>query len=128
MLSLHVSFGLSLHLGRCLVLHYLSGDLLQVLPRLGILSKNRVLMRLDSLSVCASALVVKLALPIFRFLHVVLVPVHDGVVVIASRLHLVRELRMLVCDTDLFLQANLFIVKFAQTILEHLGLQTRRNG
>ena len=92
MLSLHVSFGLGLHLSLCLVLHDLRGALLQVLPRLGILGKNRVLMRLDSLSVCASTLVVELALPIFRLLQVVLVPVHDGVVVIASALDLVSEL------------------------------------
>lgn len=110
MLSLHVSISLSLQLGLSLVLHDLRGDLLQVLPRLGILSKNNVLMRLDSLSVCASALVVELALPIFCLLQVILVPVHDGAVVIASVLDLVSKLRVLVCDADLFLQANLFIV------------------
>lgn len=110
MLSLHVSIGLSLHLGLCLVLHDLRGDLLQVLPRLGILSKNHVLMRFDSLSVCASALVVEIALPIFRFLQVIFVPVHDGAVVITSALDLVSKLRVLICDTDLFLQADLFIV------------------
>ena len=80
-------------------------------------------MRLDTLSVSVTSHLIELALPLFLIRQVLLVPVHHGVVLISTISNLIGEFAVLVGDSDLLLQADLFIVKFTKTVLQHLGLE-----
>ena len=79
-------------------------------------------MRSNALNVGISPLIVDLALVVLLLLQVHLVPLHHTIVLIASLLHLVSELRMLLSDSDLFLQPLLLVVQFPETIFKHLSL------
>ena len=95
---------------------------LQILSDARVVSKYVVSVVPDSLDIGVSSGVVVLTLHVLVLLHVHLVPVHHGVVLIASLLHMVCKLRVLLCNPDLFLQPLFFIVKFSQAILKHLRL------
>jgi hypothetical protein len=105
-----------------LFLHDLAGHLLEVLARIGVLSYHSVLVRLDGLAVGASPLLVQLALALFLLLQALLVPVHQGLVLLTATPDLVSEVGVLVGDLDLLLQAHLLVVELAQAVLEHLSL------
>ena len=87
-----------------------------------------VLVRLDCLPVRTASLQIDLALFFLLRFQVCLVPLHDCLVMVAALLHLVSEVRVLVGDADLLLQALLFVVQLAKTIFEHLRLCITCNG
>ena len=94
----------------------------QVLSDARIVRKYAISVAPDSLDIGVSSRVVVLTLHVLVLLHVHLVPVHHGVVLIASLLHVVCKLRVLLRDPDLFLQPLFFIVELSQAIFEHLRL------
>mgnify|MGYP001314663320 CR=1 FL=1 len=94
----------------------------QILSHVRVVRHHAVLMRSNALNVGISSLIVDLALVVLLLLQVHLVPLHHTIVLIASLLHLVSELRMLLSNSDLFLQPLLLVMQFPETILEHLCL------
>ena len=67
-------------------------------------------MVVNTLSVCTSTLKVQLSLHVFLVLEIVLMPVHKGIVIISPILDLISKLRVLLGNSDLLLQALLFVV------------------
>ena len=109
-----------------LSLEALVGDFLrlslELLAGAVVLSHDLVLVGVYPGTVRASPLEVDLALVLLLLFQVIFVPIHEGLVLIASLLHLVGELRVLLRDSDLLLKSLLLVVQLSQTVLEHLGL------
>ena len=95
---------------------------LQILALLGILRLNIVLVVSDALNIGISSLVIELPLIVFLVLQAPSVPILHCVVLISSLSDLVCELWVLLGNLDLFLQTLLLIVKFSESILQHLCL------
>ena len=70
------------------------------------------------------AIKVHLALTLFLVGEVHLVPIHHGLVLVASVLDLVGELAVLLGDANLFLQPLLLVMQLAQAVLHHQRLDT----
>lgn len=115
-------------LGLTLVLHNVLRHSLQILTRCRVLRKHMVLMRFDRLPIGTSSFQIGLTLFVLLGFQVRLVPIHHGSVVVATLLHLVSEVRMLIGDADLLLQALFFVVQLAKAIFEHLSLYITCNG
>ena len=87
--------------------------LLEFLTDVRVVRENQVLVVIDAFSVCISSLIVELPLHVFLVLQISLVPVHEGIVIISAVFDLVSKLRVLLSDSNLFLQALLFVVELA---------------
>ena len=109
-------FGGEARVGNILALSF------QILSHVRVVRHHTVLMRSNTLNVGISPLIVDLALIVLLLLQVHLVPLHHTIVLIAAMLHLVSELRMLLSDSDLFLQPLLLVVQLPETIFKHLCL------
>ena len=116
LLLLILIFGGEARVGNILALCF------QILAYARIVRHHAVLMRSDALHIGSSPFIVDLALVVLLLLQVHLVPLHHRFVLIASLLHLVSELRMLLSNSDLFLQPLLLVVQLPETILKHLCL------
>ena len=79
-------------------------------------------MRCNRLSVSFAPLIIQLALPIFIVEHVLLVPGHHIVVLLATHVDVIGKLAVLVRNLDLSLQALLLIVELTKAVLQHLSL------
>ena len=79
-------------------------------------------MRLDRRAISTASLQIDLPLLVLLRLQVCLVPLHHGSVVLATLLYLISEVRVLVSDSYLLLQALLFVVQLAKAVFEHLSL------
>ena len=99
--------------GLTLALHDVLRHSLQILTRLLVIGKHVVLVRLDRRTICTSSFQIDLTLLVLLRLQVGLVPFHDGSVVVATLLHLVSKVRVLVGDSNLLLQTLLFVVQLA---------------
>lgn len=93
------------------------------LTNLCIFSINFVLMRHLSLAVHHPSLKINLSLPLFVLFHFLFMPLQFFIFLIAALFNHVGKLAVFVCDLDLLLQALFFVVKFAETVLKHLGLK-----
>ena len=87
-----------------------------------------VLMSHNTLLVLDSPFIIQLTLLLLLGMQVLLVPVHQGLIFLATLLHLISEFRVFLSDTNLLLQTLLFIVQLAKAILKHHSLQAFRNG
>lgn len=78
-------------------------------------------MSCDILSDIVSPMIVEFSLFHLLVVQAPLVLVHCIVVIISATCDMIREVAMLVSDSDLLLQTHLFVVKLAEAILQHLG-------
>ena len=95
---------------------------LEVLSNVGVIGEDTILMTPDALDIVVSSLIVELALVVFLILQVHLMPGHHRIVIIASPLYLISELRVLLGNPNLLLQPLLFVMELSETIFQHLSL------
>ena len=79
------------------------GLVFEDLARIGVVGKDMVLMLVDTVSVSTPSVIVHLTLPLLMVVLVHPVPIHHILVLLSSRLDIVRKLRVLLSNTNLFL-------------------------
>ena len=82
----------------------------------------------NTLFVLDSPFIIQLTLLLLLGMQVLLVPVHQGLIFLATLLHLISEFGVFLSDANLLLQTLLFIVQLAKAILKHHSLQAFGNG